>query len=710
MHNLIQWNRYGSVVQRRLNLSSAGVMDQDFGVGESMVNLMRLGKKTQEEANEDAAAINNLKRVATGKLEASMSDTRLDDFSALDYRLTDSAENSMEEEVRHAELESRLRRMITDVMKPSIAKVSKLQADHNVMCSKFQDMVDGYQEVINAQKSAKEHSELIKVFETKLSDFWGFNNKLEAKIAEHHKSSHQRMEELEHACDSNKSNGASLSRRLDLAMEDIDRVNETTKSMELRVQRGLQKNKEHIDMEVKSMHLLVGDVRDLHLKLETEIWGPENVFDYSPPSLRRLDMQMKEQKALMSECLRDIASLQRLESDLGVVAQSQNGIQNQVSELLDKSAFLSDRVESCAAEAKADFRQASNLMAAFSANLVREARTSFKEELEHSHKMQREVGDFVLQMKDSLGEHEARVQMLGGQLQAMMKEVRIDLEICDNKRKKDKQATEEQMRQLQSRVVSAFDASESMLKGLEHVTGVVSMSLQSERMSVALDLQDFVERKDTPFLSFRDSSRDKVRKLKTSGSKQGGLDLDKLQSTTYQPQPISYQGASFERPQLLALREKLVHIAQEALQQGPVTRKPGPQFTPDMPLAHLSGVTPPLETRSPTPSAVGVPRPGSRGQPGARGSPLLEGRLEGPATSARQGETPELCLDTKQTEAKEEVPSNNVTSAAIDSVTDESVQLPALTMAAASKQKARASFFKKAADAPLVSSAPHTAR
>jgi len=349
-------------------------------------------------------------------------------------------------------------------------------------------------------------------------------------------------------------------------------------------------------------------------------------------------------------------------------------------------------------------------MAAFSANLVREARTSFKEELEHSHKMQREVGDFVLQMKDSLGEHEARVQMLGGQLQAMMKEVRIDLEICDNKRKKDKQATEEQMRQLQSRVVSAFDASESMLKGLEHVTGVVSMSLQSERMSVALDLQDFVERKDTPFLSFRDSSRDKVRKLKTSGSKQGGLDLDKLQSTTYQPQPISYQGASFERPQLLALREKLVHIAQEALQQGPVTRKPGPQFTPDMPLAHLSGVTPPLETRSPTPSAVGVPRPGSRGQPGARGSPLLEGRLEGPATSARQGETPELCLDTKQTEAKEEVPSNNVTSAAIDSVTDESVQLPALTMAAASKQKARASFFKKAADAPLVSSAPHTAR
>merc|ERR1719453_2618301 len=78
--------------------------------------------------------------------------------------LPPNLEVSMEEEVRQAEMESRLRRMITEVLKPSIVKVTLLQTDHEIMTQRFEEMIAGHQQVLGAQKEAKEHSQVIDVF------------------------------------------------------------------------------------------------------------------------------------------------------------------------------------------------------------------------------------------------------------------------------------------------------------------------------------------------------------------------------------------------------------------------------------------------------------------------------------------------------------------------------------------------------------------
>merc|ERR1719409_622936 len=100
------------------------------------------------------------------------------------------------------------------------------------------------------------------------------------------------------------------------------------------------------------------------------------------------------------------------------------------------------------------------------------------------------------------------------------------------------------MRDLHSRVCTAVEGSDFLLRGLEHVSGVISMSLQSERMSVALDLQDFVERKDTPYVGVHESpvETSRLRQMRAErGIRQPGVDTEMLHRILYRPQSVNYQ-------------------------------------------------------------------------------------------------------------------------------------------------------------------------
>lgn len=599
---------------------------------------------------------------------------------------------SLSDEVRQAEMESRLRGMITEVLKPSIVKVTRLQTDQEMMRQKFQEMIDGHQEVLNAQKEAKEHSEVVSVFQGKLGEFWTFNNALEDKITIYQKSAVQRMEELEQTCELNKSNSLRLGRNLDKSLQDMDRINADIKGMQGSLERRIAKNKERTDGEIKQMHARVEEVRELHNKLENEVWGPEEINDLSATCLRKLDMQMRKQTGLLSEALEDITTLQKLDGELMQVAKRQGTAEEQITELGTTTKDLGERVEVFAQEAKADFKQASNLMAAFSANLVREARHSFKDELKHSQEMLIEVDDFVRSTKVAMQESDEFVKSLSRQLEAMVREMRFDLDENQEKRQRDKQSLEEQMRDLTVKVNNAGDSSESMLRGLEHVSGVISMTLQSERMSAALDLQSFVERKDTPYVGVYESTMEtvKLRQVRADkGIRQPGLNLERLHRIAYQPQPVTYQGIAFERPQLLALREKLVHVAQEVLQQGPeMKRRPGTGDAAEFLFSPLGqAIVAPGRINSAEQTRCSTPaRPGSRGQPGARGSPGLEGFAEGNhyGVTRELQQSPEVTDETKDERdavAKKVAEDLKAMKTALvgSDVADAGVQLPALS-------------------------------
>jgi len=613
----------------------------------SLMQMMQESERSRTLADmqeKESKGDRSLKRKDTQK--SIKAPSKSEDSAAYRRREKSDEEIIAEEEVRLANMESRLRCVIIEMLRPTIAKSTKLHTDHEMMVNKFQEMIKGHQNVLNAQKEAKEHSEMVHMFKTKLDDFWQHSNELEDRISQNHKTSVAKFEETEQALELNKSNTGRLARNFDKALQDMDRIHTEIKTMQVSLEKGIQKNKERMEAEMRTLHMAIQDIREMHQTLALEVVGHEDCDEISPPSLRRLDMQMKRRTRLLDEAIHDIHNLQKLDKQIFKIADRQSEADDELKDLIQKTRELSIRVEACAEEAKSDFKKASNLMAAFSANLVREARQNFKDELKHAQQMQQGVDEFVRQTQFSVSEMDEHLKSICRQLEASMREVRTDLDIVENKRKQDKQGVEDQVRHLTGRVGNMNDLSEQLLRGLEHVSGVINMSLQSERMSVALDLQDYLERKDTPYVGLRDNLAEARRTVRSAdGVRRPPVEIESLQRITYAPKPVSYQGTSFERSQLITLREKLVHGAQETLRHGPDTKRklPGEAWADSphsgMPHHVFSSITGEGTSRCGSSSSAVRPdsrpqrpdsrqqRPGSRNQPSARGSPLLEGEL-----------------------------------------------------------------------------------
>mmetsp|Transcript_72935 Transcript_72935/g.235848 ORF Transcript_72935/g.235848 Transcript_72935/m.235848 type:complete len:245 (-) Transcript_72935:94-828(-) len=139
------------------------------------------------------------------------------------------------------------------------------------------------------------------------------------------------------------------------------------------------------------------------------------------------------------------------------------------------------------------------------------------------------------------------------------------------------------------------------------------------------------------------SARRLVRQNPGKQEKKEGLDPTMLGRLMYEPKQVSFQGSNFERSQLCALREKVIHSAQEMLLQGPAMpssprrRKlmdsAATAAAPIVPGAlGVNAELPPMGRRS---AQGGVSRPGSRGQPSARGSPQPD-RGDGPGSGMGQ--------------------------------------------------------------------------
>jgi len=561
----------------------------------------------------------------------------------------------MEEEVRFAEMESRMRSMIVDVVKPTVYRTTRLQQEHDSMCKKFEEMCAMHQGVIDAQNEAKAHIEMIQYFKEELDRFWHSNNALEDKMTVYQKTAMERILENEKTCESIQSTCARQCNNIDRNMQDVHRLQDLHKSLEVALEHSSQRSKERIDAEVMQIQHQIVDVRDLHQRLTEDVWGEEDCLDVSPPSLRRLDMQMRRTMSKLTEVVDDIGGLSKIEQDMLAIHKRQTIVEQQISTSDMACKDVRERMEKLADDSKKDFNQASNLMAALSANLVREARSNFSDEIKAAQQMRHDVDDFVRQTQASMTELEAHIRTSSKHCEAVLREVRTDVGNLDEKRKRDKQGLEEDMRGVRNRVGNALESTAAMLRGLEHVSGVMSMSLQSERMSIALDLQDFVERKDSHYIGICETSiTERWRGIRSADGARTPIDPKQMVRQTYQPKPVSYQGTSFERLQLLALREKLVHAAQEVLSQGPhkAGAKAQRQLGGDMSFSPAPGFAPMIVgCMAETPSSDKAfrcasscsARPGSRGQPSARGSPLLEDAI------CRPGNWPAASDDTAAT-------------------------------------------------------------
>mmetsp|Transcript_23395 Transcript_23395/g.53991 ORF Transcript_23395/g.53991 Transcript_23395/m.53991 type:complete len:649 (-) Transcript_23395:63-2009(-) len=547
-----------------------------------------------------------------------------------------------EDEVRMAEIESRTRSMILEVLKPTIQKTTRLQYDHEEMSRKYADLSDKFKEMVRRHEEAKQQWDLLLLFKEELEGYLDQIKELEGKVQEHQKSMLNRIVDVEQSCDLQKSACQRLTRSSERMSQEIEKLHKDLKTSETALEGRIHRNKDHATAEFSKLGVEITDLQRNLTNGIAEIWGNEE-SDSKRPSLWRLDWELKQAKEKLSTAVENISDLQRLDGEMSALTDRQTQVESFLGGVRDTSDALKERVEEIAVQTKDDFTRFSNMSAVSTANLLRSARENFRDELKESQKLRQNVEDFMTQTRGSIQDFGTTVGVNTRQVEAIIREVRTDLEALDGKRRKDKQGLEEEIHMLQARSNSTEESTEAVLKGVEHVTSILGMMLQGERIAVALQLQDFMERQETPYVGVKDQVVNRNESVRQS-PRRGGLDPAWLYRLAYQPRAVKFQGMTLERPQLLALREKFVNAAQGILSNGPPKEggQAGLRLSPPSSgasatqvLGHAAELPTGMKTevRQLCQGACGY---SSRGQTSSRGTPPLELQSDG-----RQSATPD---------------------------------------------------------------------
>jgi hypothetical protein len=246
-------------------------------------------------------------------------------------------------------------------------------------------------------------------------------------------------------------------------------------------------------------------------------------------------------------------------------------------------------------DVKEHFRTASNTIAAHNATMIAEIRGSYQEELDHSAKLRQEVMKFMQDTQAAIKHLEQVAQSSHDQTEAMVREVRLDVEELNRKRKRDKANADIENKALKKRLGGVFDNSDLVLKGLEHLSGVLGALLESNRMQAAMELQDDMDRRKVALTGYKEQpgpqqpdGKDKKgaatprkgakeqsvisvdnRCLSCSGQTATVLAGFKIACLQYAPGQVKYDTKDFDRSELLVMRNELVEQAHEALVNGP---------------------------------------------------------------------------------------------------------------------------------------------
>ncbi|CAE7948598.1 unnamed protein product [Symbiodinium sp. KB8] len=333
--------------------------------------------------------------------------------------------------------------------------------------------------------------------------------------------------------------------------QDTDHLRTDIFKMQTSLDMGVKKNKDHLDFEVKRLEPLgrqpaalwhthdvlhtesetlgIDQVKDagvrigvsgshceeMHKALSNEIWGPKEVDEFSPPSLRRRGLGLHGStwkvgatkfpliQYLGQQVLAELQELRQLDSHVKKITGIQEGHGEHLTDLTNISTEISNRCDTVNKDLKAEIKRTANLMSAHSASLLQEVRASFSREVKELAALHSDVQVFLKDAEDSLQDVKESLDSTSRYVEASLHEVRLDIESLDGKRDRDKQVLEDSLGTLQQQAESSATSLEQLGRTLEHFSTVLGLSLKGQRMVIALGVQDFVDRKDTTYVGFK---------------------------------------------------------------------------------------------------------------------------------------------------------------------------------------------------------------
>jgi len=236
-----------------------------------------------------------------------------------------------------------------------------------------------------------------------------------------------------------------------------------------------------------------------------------------------------------------------------------------------------------------EFRNKANQLTAHHAALMKKLRFDYAEELDAVKKVRLEINDFQVRTDGFCQELSESLANESRRIDALHRELRRDIDEMHMRRKTERTTLDSDLRDMKRDQSSNKDMCRALRTGVEYLGRLVGLVIESERLASAMLVQDFTDRSGEKWLGMpTDSSRTQQPSVSADDlleQRRGGLDGDHrharpspvsvdwrrgLLLDTYLPGQVSFQGACYERRDILLLHDRLLQKALAAYQRGPL--------------------------------------------------------------------------------------------------------------------------------------------
>eukprot|EP00933_Yihiella_yeosuensis_P005899 TRINITY_DN110507_c0_g1_i1.p1 TRINITY_DN110507_c0_g1~~TRINITY_DN110507_c0_g1_i1.p1 ORF type:complete len:633 (+),score=131.09 TRINITY_DN110507_c0_g1_i1:44-1900(+) len=501
-----------------------------------------------------------------------------------------------EREIQIADLEVKIRQFILDLTQPTIRKtvviesnIEALQADVALKSTQLADLMRMSQKV-------QEQVDVVEGFRQEMAKFDADRKHWQSEATESLASMKQDQEAFRYQLERQEASIHSVHRTVDRVTGELSRLQDVSDAVRDHVDKRLaQQNKTlntfKTDLEVKLVNL------ETRLnQLADELWSEETGLSKVIHDLGKTNKVVCTMNSDLIAMKHDKASIQQLNA----VQEEVNNFTNEANGSINS---LKSTVDRMMVDVKEHFKTATNTVAAHNAAMLQEVRCSYQQELAEAGQLRGDVMSFMSTERENRTRLEDSLCQSQGQTEELLRKVCQDVEEVGKMRRRDRNSSEVEIRQLQHSLETVQATSEKVAETLSHVSSIAWTLVQCERAASALDLQDDQDRGKIALMGYKEQEQKKDKDSKKRSSSQardkekkesqGGrgdaavLDVDqrclscsgkaqtvlsgfKMACLQYTPGPVPFAKKFYHRSELLSLREKLLQQANDALLTGPI--------------------------------------------------------------------------------------------------------------------------------------------
>uniref|UniRef100_A0A0G4HG73 Uncharacterized protein n=1 Tax=Chromera velia CCMP2878 TaxID=1169474 RepID=A0A0G4HG73_9ALVE len=433
-------------------------------------------------------------------------------------------------EVQFAELETRMRRFIVDLLEPTMKRVQQQQVDLSSLKTVVDRHAKSLSEVAVMTVKAEQNIGVVEQLREEMSKWDVQRRNQEAKVSEDISLMKHELDGFRYNLERKEASIQALQRTSERAVAEVQQAMDAQDSFRQYVDGRLEAQVKHAhafrtDLEVKLVAL-----ETKHNGLADELWGEET-------GLAKVTGELNRTNLTVSSLSEEVKRLNKSKASTQQCDMLQDSIRELVKETKDDVKDLRDAVGGVVSEVKEHFKTAANQIAAHNASMLSEL----------------------------------------------------------------------ELKQLKKRLSGVFDNSDLVLKGLEHITGVIAILIESNKVAASLDVQDDDDRRRVALMGYKEAGgkegeRSGSRTTRARSGNGGGAAGDgatvisvdprclscsgqaatvlagfKMACLQYAPQPVRYNKKLFNRGDLIAVRSQLLEQCFDALQSGPDLRFAGGQ-------------------------------------------------------------------------------------------------------------------------------------